>query len=172
MKTKTFWTVLIKILGLSILLSTLTVIPEFFSTLYFTFQNNGASVFLEILFYLVLLLIIYALILRFFIFKPEWIISKLKLERNIEGNIELNIKASTILNISIAVIGGITFIGSIPMLCETLFEFFRQNALFIDFDNSKWIVAYSLKALIGYLLFTNSKTVTKIVFKQTEEIED
>ena len=61
--------------------------------------------------------------------------------------------------------------GSIPMLCETLFEFFRQSSLFIDFENSKWIVAYFLKSLIGYLLFTNSKTVTKLIFKQADEID-
>lgn len=172
MKTKTFWTILIKILGLSILLSSLSVIPEFFSTLYTSFKSKGSSDFTEISFFIVLILIIYILILRFCVFRPEWIINKLKLEKNIEENIDLNIKASTILNISIAVIGGITFIGSIPMLCETLFEFFRQESLFIDFENSKWIVAYFIKALIGYLLFTNSNSIRKIIFKQANEFED
>ena len=169
MKTKTFWIILIKILGLSILFSSLTVIPQFFSTLYSTFQNGNN--YTEISFILILILFIYLLILRFFVFKPEWIIDKLKLEKNIEERIDLNIKASTILNISIAVIGGVMLAGSIPMLCETLFEFFRQSSLFIDFENSKWIVAYFLKSLIGYLLFTNSKTVTKLIFKQADEID-
>ncbi len=169
MKTKTFWIILIKILGLSILFSSLTVIPQFFSTLYSTFQNGNN--YTEISFFLILILFIYLLILRFFVFKPEWIIDKLKLEKNIEERINLNIKASTILNISIAVIGGVMLAGSIPMLCETLFEFFRQSSLFIDFENSKWIVAYFLKSLIGYLLFTNSKTVTKLIFKQADEID-
>ncbi|ESU21141.1 hypothetical protein FCR2A7T_07120 [Flavobacterium cauense R2A-7] len=58
------------------------------------------------------------------------------------------------------------------MLCETLFEFFRQDELFIDFNNSKWIIAYFLKATIGFLLFSNSKAVTKIIFKNADEIED
>lgn len=169
MKTKTFWIILIKILGLSILFSSLTVIPQFFSTLYSTFQNGNN--YTEISFFLILILFIYLLILRFFVFKPEWIIDKLKLEKNIEERIDLNIKTSTILNISIAVIGGLMLAGSIPMLCETLFEFFRQSSLFIDFENSKWIVAYFLKSLIGYLLFTNSKTVTKLIFKQADEID-
>lgn len=167
MKTKTFWIVLIKILGLSILFSSLTVIPQFFSTLYATFQDGNNYV--EVSFFLIFILLIYLLILRLFVFKPEWIIEKLKLEKNIEESIDLNIKASTILNISIAVIGGLMLAGSIPMLCETLFEFFRQSSLFIDFENSKWIVAYFLKSLIGYLLFTNSKAVTKLIFKQTDE---
>lgn len=111
------------------------------------------------------------MILRLFVFKPEWIIEKLKLEKNIEEKIDLNLKASTILNISTAVIGGLMLASSIPMLCETLFEFFRQKSLFIDFQNSKWIIAYFLKSLIGYLLFTNSKTVTKLIFKQAEETD-
>jgi len=170
MKTKTFWIILIKILGLSILFSSLTVIPQFFSTLYSTFQNGNN--FAEISFFLILILFIYLLILRFFVFKPEWIIENLKLEKNIEESIDLNIKASTILNISVAVIGGLMLAGSIPMLCETLFEFFRQSSLFIDFENSKWIVAYFLKSLIGYLLFTNSKAVTKLIFKQADETDE
>lgn len=169
MKTKTFWIVLIKILGLSILFSSLTVIPQFFSTLYATFKDGNNYV--EVSFFLIFILFIYLLILRLFVFKPEWIIEKLKLEKNIEESIDLNIKASTILNISIAVIGGLLLAGSIPMLCETLFEFFRQSSLFIDFENSKWIVAYFLKSLIGYLLFTNSKAVTKLIFKQTDETD-
>jgi hypothetical protein len=170
MKTKTFWIILIKILGLSILLSSLTVIPQFFSTLYSTFQNGNN--YTEILFFLILILFIYLLILRLFVLNPEWIIDKLKLEKNIEERIELNIKASTILNISVAVIGGLMLAGSIPMLCETLFDFFRQSSLFIDFENSKWIVAYFLKSLIGYLLFTNSKAVTKLIFKQADETDE
>lgn len=170
MKTKTFWTILIKILGISILFSSLTVIPQFFSTLYATFKDGNDN-HLEISFFLIFSLLIYLLILRLFVFKPEWIIEKLKLEKNIEEKIDLNIKASTILNISTAVIGGLMLAGSIPMLCETLFEFFRQKSLFIDFENSKWIVAYFLKSLIGYLLFTNSKAVTKLIFKQADETD-
>lgn len=170
MKTKTFWIILIKILGLSILLSSLTVIPQFFSTIYSTFQNGNN--YTEISFFLILILFIYLLILRLFVLNPEWIIDKLKLEKNIEERIELNIKASTILNISVAVIGGLMLAGSIPMLCETLFDFFRQSSLFIDFENSKWIVAYFLKSLIGYLLFTNSKAVTKFIFKQADETDE
>lgn len=169
MKTKTFWIILIKILGLSILFSSLTVIPQFFLTLYSTFQNGNN--YAEISFFLILILFIYLLILRLFVLKPKWIIDKLKLEKNIEEKIDFNIKASTILNISVAVIGGLMLAGSIPMLCETLFEFFRQSSLFIDFENSKWIVAYFLKSLIGYLLFTNSKAVTKLIFKQADEID-
>jgi len=169
MTTKTFWIILIKILGLSILFSSLTIIPQFFSTLYATFQNGNN--YTEISFFLMLILFIYLLILRLFVFKPEWIINKLKLEKNIEERIDLNIKASTILNISVAVIGGLMLAGSFPMLCETLFEFFRQRSFFIDFENSKWIVAYFLKSLIGYLLFTNSKTVTKLIFKQADETD-
>jgi hypothetical protein len=169
MKTKTFWIILIKILGLSILFSSLTIIPQFLSTLYTTFQNGNN--YAEISFFLILILFIYLLILRLFVFKPEWIIDKLKLEKNIEERIDLTIKASTILNISVAVIGGLMLAGSIPMLCETLFDFFRQSSLFIDFENSKWIVAYFLKSLIGYLLFTNSKSVTKLIFQQADETD-
>ena len=169
MKTKTFWIILIKILGLSILFSSLTVVPQFFSTLYSTFQNGND--YSEISFFLLLILFIYLLILRLFVLKPEWIIDKLKLEKNIEERIDLNIKASTILTISVAVIGGLMLAGSIPMLCETLFEFFRQSSLFIDFENSKWIVAYFLKSLIGYLLFTNSIAVTRLIFKQADETD-
>jgi hypothetical protein len=52
------------------------------------------------------------LILKLFVFNPAWVIEKLKLEKNIEEKIDLNSKASTILNISIAVIGGLIVAGA------------------------------------------------------------
>lgn len=170
MKVKTFWIILIKILGLSLFFSVLTVVPQFFSTLQVTLDERNENL-LEIFLFLIFILLIYLLITRLFVFKPEWLIEKLKLEKNLEEKIDLNIKASTILNVSIAIIGGLMLAGSIPMFCSTLFEFFRQDTLFIEFENSKWIVAYFLKSLIGYLLFTNSKSVTKLIFKQADETD-
>lgn len=92
MKTKTFWTILLKILGVSILLSSLTIIPQFFSTVY-TITKNGSNNNAGIPFLLIFTLVVYLLILRLFVFKPEWIIAKLKLERNMEEKIDFEYKS-------------------------------------------------------------------------------
>ena len=112
MKVKTFWIILIKILGLSLFFSVLTVVPQFFSTLQVTLDERNENL-LEIFLFLIFILLIYLLITRLFVFKPEWLIEKLKLEKNLEEKIDLSIKASTILNVSIAVIGGLMLAGSI-----------------------------------------------------------
>lgn len=107
MLIKTFWKILIKIIGLWLLFSCVSIIPQFFSTLSFT--NGDLNTESLMLLWLMLFgsIIIYILIIRLFLFKTDWIVEKLKLEKNFtEERIELNIKSSTILTISIIVIGG------------------------------------------------------------------
>ena len=170
MLINTFWKIIIKIIGLWLLFSCISIIPQFFSTLSFT---NGSLDFQSLLAIWLMLfgaVVLYILIIRLFLFKAEWIVDKLKLEKNFnEERINLEIKSSTILTIAIVVIGGLTIIESLPNFCSGLFNFLQQKMLFKDYPDSHWLVFHFLKIIIGYLLLTNGKRFAGYIEKESVE---
>ena len=169
MTIKTFWTIFIKILGIWLVLDSVTVIPQFFSTLFFTSTDNTGQSFALTIALLLLTIGIYILILRLFVFKTDWLIDKLQLEKGFaEEKIELNINYTTILTIATIVIGGIMFIDSLPQVCMQIFTFFQQKNRFIEDPESGWIIFHIAKTIIGYLLMTNSQFVVGFLNKQMD----
>ena len=175
MTIKTFWTIVIKILGIWLGLGFLTVIPQFISALTYFGANRNDNLF-AIVYVIVLFLftiVIYAFILRLFVFKTEWLIDKLHLNKGfVEEKIEMNIQHSTILTIAIIVIGGIVFIEGLPQLFKQIFMFIQQDNRFSESPNSGWIVFYIAKTILGYLLMTNSQFVVKSIDMQNQKPND
>ena len=168
MHIKIFWTILIKIIGLWILLNCISIIPQFFTTLSFT--NGSLNLESLLLIWLMLFgsIFIYFLIIRVFLFKTNWIIEKLKLENNFtEERIDLKIKSSTVLTIAIIVFGGMILVDSLPSFFSRLFDFFQQKSLLKDYNHTSWLIYYFIKIIIGYLLLTNGKNLTKYIEKES-----
>lgn len=169
MTIKTFWKILIKVLGIWLILSSLSVISQFLSFIqYFgssSHDNNGGlAIGITIIF---LTLFLFFMIIRLFIFKPDWLINKLQLEKGFdEDRIDLNIKHSTVLNIAIIVVGALIFVESFPQLCRQIFVLVQQKQLFRESENSGWIIFHAIKTIMGYLLMTNSQLVLKFINKE------
>ena len=97
MTIRTFWTILLKILGISLVLRGVDVILNLISILSSTLSAMSYSDIeyntLELIGYIAAIfgvVIIYAFILWLFVFKTSWIINKLRLEKGfIEERIEI-----------------------------------------------------------------------------------
>jgi hypothetical protein len=175
MSIRTFWTILLKVLGIWLILDSLTVIPQFFTAFSF-FGNNQNDSIIGVIVVIGLLLLtvgIYLLILKLFVYNSNWIIDKLKLDKGFQDEtIDLNIKLKTVLTIATIVIGGLVFIDSLPILCKEIFILFQHKTVFIEDPNFGWIIFYFVKTLIGYMLMTNSKSVIEYIDKQTTKTEN
>ncbi|RRQ45289.1 hypothetical protein [Chryseobacterium sp. SC28] len=170
MQINTFWKILLKIIGLLLLFSCISLIPQFYSTLSFTSGNLDTENLLIVWLMQILSVIIYILIIRLFLFKTEWLVEKLKLEKNFnEERIDVNIKSSTVLNIAIIVIGGLMITESFPNFCSALFHFLQQKTLFKDYPDSHWLIFHFIKIIIGYLLLTNGKRFAEYIEKESVE---
>ncbi|MFD0939171.1 hypothetical protein [Pedobacter boryungensis] len=170
MTIRTFWAILIKILGILIVFSSITVIPQFLTTLSVFRLRQVESSFGIVIVPIVLTFASYIFILWLFVFKTFWLIDKLHLEKGfIEERISFNIKASTTLAIVIMVIGGLMFVDSLPILCKEIFIYFQQKNVFGDNPTSAWIIFHFLKISISYLLMTNSKLLAKFICRQSGE---
>lgn len=155
------------------MLEGVTVIPQFFLTLFSTDPNNTAQSIALTVASLLFTIGIYIFILQLFVFKTVWIIDKLHLDKGFEEvKIDINVKISTVLTVTIIVIGGLMFVDSLPQLCKQTFVFFQQKNIFRKSPSSGWIIFYLVKTIIGYLLMSNSKQVVVFIEKQIANQKD
>lgn len=170
MQIRTFWTLLLKLLGLWLLLSCVYILPQFFSLFYYINEDLDMKDLLPLLGIIVLTITIFYLIIKLFLFKTDWLIDKLKLDQNFtEERIDLNIKSATVLRIAVIIVGGLIFVDTLPSLCQQLFQFFNQKMLLREYPETGWLIFNFVKALIGYLLMTNSHLVMKYILKNAAE---
>lgn len=170
MLINTFWKIIIKIIGLWLVFGCISLIPQFFSTLSFTNGNINFDSLLLVWIAVFGVIILYIFIIRLFLFKTEWIIEKLKLEKNFnEERINIDFKGLELLTIVTSIIGALIIIESLPDFCSGIFNFFQQKMLFRDYPDSHWLVYHFIKLIIGYLLLTKGKSIAKYIGKEIVE---
>jgi len=170
MTIKTFWTILLKILGLWFAFEGLTIIlPTLAMLIYSSLNGRSPGVEKPLLAIVIVLVTVvtFILILWLLVFKSVWVIEKLKLTKGFtEDRLELTMDWSTILTIATIVIGGVIFIDSFPVLIKQSVSFIQQGKPFRNNLESIWIVLYLVKTVLGYLLMTNSRFVVNFIGRQ------
>ncbi len=167
MEIKTFWTIVLKGIGLWFLVNCFYLFPQFLSVVYL--NNSHSDQQLEMGSWLAALAVIllYCLIIRLFLFKSAWVIAKLKLDRNFSTQrIDLNMPGPTVLTMVVVIIGGLVFLQGLPTLLQQLIQFSQQKALLKDYGNLSWLVYHFLRTLTGFLLMANGRFVAKVIAKQ------
>lgn len=170
MTIRTFWTLFLKILGIWLILSGLTIVPQFITAFSFFGDNHQDNLFAAV--YVIVLMILtiglYFVILKLLVFNSAWLIDKLKLDKGFqEEKLDFSVSLKTVLTIATIVIGGLILVDALPMLCKQIFTFIQQKIVFREDPQFSWIIFYSVKTLIGYLIMTNSKFVIDFINKKT-----
>jgi hypothetical protein len=175
MTIRTFWTIFIKILGIYLVVDSIGVVTQSISSLFYTnrFDNSPFMIVLSIT-SIALTLGIYIAILRLCVFKPEWLISKLKLDKGFtEERLDLNISSSTALSVAAIIIGGLLFIDSLSLLAIQLFSYFKNDNLSSvhvqDNPSTKWILIYGLKTILGYWIVKNYQVIANVIGRKDKE---
>lgn len=172
MHINTFWKIVIKSIGLWLLINCVWIIPQFTSTL--NFINGEIEWENLILIWLICFttLIAFILVTRLFLFKTEWIIKILKLDKNfIEETIGLDIPPKTVLSITVTIIGAIWFLMSFPNLITSIFEFLRQKELIKNYGETGMLIYFFIATISGYLVMTNSKSITDYIWKENTDLD-
>lgn len=168
MTPRTLFTILIKIVGVSLLISALTVIPQFLGTAYlvgqgFSSGDNSIATLIALVI-VVFAMGLYLVVMRICLFKSDFLINKLSLDKHFsEEKFEINIDPATILPIAIIVIGGIIIVDAFPLFCRQIFSYLQQSrSEGQGFENPSlgWIISDGIKLLVGYLLISNNKKLT------------
>ncbi|UEG49035.1 hypothetical protein LK994_10370 [Ferruginibacter lapsinanis] len=170
MAIRNFWRLFLKMLGIWIVISSISIALNYISTIasYYNSITNGEI--LPVLFLLIFSAGILFLIIRYFLFRTEWIIDRFKLDKGFnDEKIDIAISNQTFMAIVISVIGGISFIEAIPSLCKALFNFYQQDYVFRQSPGTASIIFYLVQAVIGLILFSNGVFFSKLLIRKTEE---
>lgn len=173
MSPKSFWTILIKSLGIYILLQALVEIPSFINmtqTIYFDgFQPYTKTNYFAWA-YLLLLLGIFWLIIWGCLFKTDWIIDKLKLNSGIiEEKLGFSMHRSDILKIVIMLIGGLTLVDALPGACQELFlciQRVKEYGGFKKDPTSTYLLFNLIKIGFSIFMLTSSRLIVNYIEKK------
>jgi hypothetical protein len=174
MSPRSFWTIVLKTIGIYTLLQGLNAIPgiiNFFSVLYtqsieHDFGTSGAYA----LAYFLLLVGCFGLVLWLCFVKTNQVIDKLKLTKGIaEEKLSFDMRRADILKITIMVIGWITLIDSIPATCQELFLYLQKSAEYGAFrtgTTSNYMIFHILKTAVAIFMITSSQWIVNCIEKK------
>ena len=163
MTPRTFFTIFIKIIGLYLIIGLATLVFQFLSTLFWLLGMGTENIIGTVIFGLLLPLGIYVFIIRLCLFKTNYIIDKLALDKHFtEEKFEINIHRSTVLSIAAIVIGGLIFIEALPSLCSQIYDYFKQDKTSED-TNVSWMIFDFVKVFIGYFLISSNRFIVNFI---------
>lgn len=169
MEIKTFWTIILKGIGLWLLIEALYFVPQMGSIFFMINHNDGWADYVVVWFISILVFLIYILIVRLFLFKSDWMLRFLKLENNFTTEkIDITVSTKTVLRIIIVMTGALILVDAFPNLIRNIYEFLRQKELIKDYSETSWLFYYFIKSLFGYLMMTNSRFIEKFIRKEFE----
>ena len=165
MSPKSFFLILIKIMGIFLLYKIFVSFGNSFSFYNSRLYYGAEFTFEDKLFFTLPFVVLFIAIVYFFIINPNLLIKLFRLDKDFdEEKFELNIDKTSILKIAVIVTGGIMFVNNLPYIVYESIKYFQLSVLNIN-ENNK--VIYSIvAAIIGFLLMTSSKKIVDFIVKK------
>jgi uncharacterized membrane protein len=166
MTLRTLFNIILKILGIFFIKDFLALIPQILSVILYLTKSGTASEGIWTLITTLLILFVYGLVSYYLVFKTDLIIHKLKLDKGFDNDaISLNIHRSTILSISIIVIGGFLFVDELPNFCRKLFSYFQEKIMTYGLHNPTilYAVISGIKIMIAFFLMSEQRLIVNVI---------
>jgi hypothetical protein len=166
MTTRTLFNIILKVLGIFFIKDILAAIPQLLSVILYMTKSDTIGEAIWTLVMTVLILLIYGIVSYYLVFRTNLIIDKLKLDSGFDQEtIPMNIHRSTVLSISIIVVGGLIIADEIPNLCRQLFAYFQEKRM--TYGQTDPSISYSVmaavKIIIGFLLIGNQRQIVNFI---------
>jgi hypothetical protein len=174
MTPKSFFCILLRVIGIFLVLKILMLLPQQVFTVPFyliSIENSGGNeIFIGILITILYLLVLY-LVTYYCILYPTKIIEKIRLAKDFEEEkFDINISHTTILRIAVIVIGGIVLKDAIPYFIENLVLLWQYKVVtWQTFPQLSYLVFSIISLIIGYLLIANSKAIVDFFEKRSKK---
>lgn len=163
MSPRNLFNIILKVFGLFLLKDAITFIPQIILIFSAITDAKYSDVIIPVI-TLLLFGVFWFAIIYLFIFKTNFLITKLKLNKGFDQDIiPLNIHRSQILSICFIVIGGLLVANEMPNLVLQLFEYFREkNAGLRDPRISYSVLAIS-RVILGFLLIIYQRHIVNFI---------
>ena len=112
---------------------------------------------------------IYLFMIIAFLFRTDWLINKLKLDKSIrEEKLELNIHRSTVVTIAVLLSGILLFVDSLPQLLKELYGYYQYEKMselgrFKDYSRADLIIAQLVKLLISIVMIGANRPIVNFI---------
>jgi len=173
MTPRSLFIIILKIIGIffikNILLAAASILPSLTQINRIDFGDftilNITIAFLELVSYLLLTYLL--------LFKTNWIINTLKLDKGFSQEIlEINIHRSTILRIAIIVLGGIIIVDSLPLLIQQFIYYIQMKKEGFPKAKIDYIILHASRVLIGIFLISYQRILVNFIeYKQRIKID-
>jgi hypothetical protein len=166
MTPRSLFNIILKVLGIFFIKDFLVLIPQLLWGVYYLTQPGSRNEGIWTILTTFLILIVYWFIFYYLIFKTELIIDQLNLDKGFnQTEIPLNIHRSTILSISIIVIGGTLIVDAVPDFCRQLFLFFQEKRMTrgLTNPNISYTVTYGVKIVLGIALLIGQRSIVNFI---------
>ena len=172
MTPRTLFNIILKILGVFFIKDFLAIIPQLLSVILYFTRSDTLTEAIWTLVTTLLILLAYGLVSYYLIFRTDFVIDKLKLDKGFnQESIPLSIHRSTILSIAIIVIGGYLVVDEIPNFCRQLFSYFQEKRM--TYGQTDPTIVYSVmsgvKIVIGVLLITSQRKIVAVIERQRKK---
>ncbi len=164
MSIRTFWLIFLKVIGIFLLYSSLSVIPSLAAVP--MMLGMGAQL-EETIVPLIIILVsaaVYGLLVYLFLFRSGYILKLLKLEDDFdEDSIELEVQPVTILTFAAILIGGIMVVTGLPTLVKEIIACISTSHLYGAQPSLGWTLYYLTQCVLGFLLIFKNKWVVDFI---------
>lgn len=170
MTPRSLFNIILKILGILFIKEIFIFIPQLVMLIP-EVNGNGSSneisnEIIQSIIVVVLTILVIGLIIYYLIFKTEYLINKLKLYKGFDQEfIPLNMHRSSILSISIIVIGGLIIVNELPHLFEQLFTYIEMKSAWkgAKVPGLSYIFLEASKVFIGLLLIIYQRHIVNFI---------
>jgi hypothetical protein len=172
MTPRSLFNIILKILGVFFIKDILVSISQLLGFVTQFGKPEAVPELLWTVLTITLVLIVETFFCYLLIFKTEWFIKVLKLDRGFDQEtIPINIHRSTILSISIIVIGGYLVANEIPNFCRQLFLYIQEKRIVHGQTNPKldYTVIAGFKILVGGLLIAEQRPLVNLIERQRKK---
>ena len=172
MTPKTLFSIIVKIFGLLFIKDIFQTITQLLPTaFYLTTPEMASQGFVTIAVY-VLYILVYGLMAYYLIVKSDLVIEKLKLDADYDQeSFQFNMHRSTVLAISIIVIGGLLIVDGIPTFLGQLSTYyFQKRDRYRQTDPTiSYMIVSGSKIIIGFLLIAEKKQIINFIERQRQK---
>jgi len=172
MTPRTLFNIILKILGIFFIKDFLAAIPQLLSVMLYLTKSDSIPEAIWTLVTTILILVAYGVVSFLLIFKTNYVIDILKLDQGFEEEtLSLNIHRSTILSISIIVIGGLLVADELPNFCRQLFSYFQEKRMTYGQTNPSlsYSIVSGVKIIIGMILMTGQRQIVNLIERQRKK---
>jgi len=164
MTPRTLFNILLKALGILVIRDIIALLPDLFSAGAYLWSGETSPALLN-LFVVIPSLLAYCVLAYYLMLRSDWIMDKFNIDKGFEDDtIELNMHRSTVLSISIIVLGGLIVVDEAPRLTRILLNYLEGSRFPDQYQPSLANVFASVfKIIIGLVLLLAQRTIVNAI---------